>query len=133
MILFVGDQPSNIMKPGAKPFEGAKCEKRLKDWVKFLCDNEQTARIINRVDDSFKVETALASIYGVSIVALGNNASKALSGFSHFKLPHPSFLNRKCNDQEVVMSQLESCKSWLTGQPDSQSQDEPIQGSKVVK
>jgi len=34
MVIFVGDKPSPKMKPGAKPFEGAACEKRLKEWLK---------------------------------------------------------------------------------------------------
>ena len=49
----------------------------------------------------------------VFIIALGNNASKAIQG-EHFKLPHPSRLNRQLNDKEFIANRLKLCKDWLT-------------------
>jgi len=46
-------------------------------------------------------------------VALGNNASRALYGIPHFKLPHPSPKNRKLNDKEFIASELQKCYSYL--------------------
>ena len=115
MILFVGDQPSKIMKAGAKPFEGARCEKRLNEWIAFLSPNNPAIRIINRVDVNFTNEAVAANKNSYPVIALGNNASKALLDIPHFKLPHPSSLNRKMNDKEFVKSELERCKQWLEG------------------
>ena len=50
MIIFVGDRPSPKMKPGAKPFEGAACEKRLKEWIKRLGLRKKDYRILEPLD-----------------------------------------------------------------------------------
>jgi len=110
MIIFVGDKPSPRMKPGAKPFEGAACEKRLKEWIKQL--NVDNFEIKNQCD-----------IKGISyfcneptiVIALGNVASKVLASIPHFKLPHPSGRNRQLNDKEFIANKLKECKDYLRG------------------
>ena len=111
MILFIGDKPSKRMKPGARPFEGAACEFRLKEWISVVRgSNEYT--IINSKDwpnwllhKNIEVNNA--------IIALGNNASKALGKIPHFKLPHPSGRNRQINDKEFIAKKLQECREWL--------------------
>lgn len=49
------------------------------------------------------------------ILALGQDVSRALTsmGIHHFRLPHPSGLNRQMNDKKYVHDQLEACKNYL--------------------
>ncbi len=51
------------------------------------------------------------------IVSLGEKASHLLRivGIDHFKLPHPSGLNRQLNNKEYVEKQLNSCYKYLHG------------------
>lgn len=109
MILFVGDKPSPKMKPGAKPFQGAACEKRLMKWIKTLTREEYA--ICNTTDEHF-----IRWIQWMEpVIALGNNASKKLTDgkVPHFKLPHPSGRNRQLNDKEFIELRLSECKEWL--------------------
>jgi len=48
------------------------------------------------------------------VIALGNIASEALTkiGVKHFKLPHPSGLNRKLNDKNYINKVLKECKEY---------------------
>lgn len=131
MILFVGDRPSPKMKPGAKPFEGADCEKRLIDWQRivapdyfppltkeerdkgYICIlglftyNSHTSEDLNDIETIARGRTA--------VIALGNVASKKLNGLNiyHFKLPHPSGRNRQINDKAFINSKLTECKKYI--------------------
>jgi hypothetical protein len=51
----------------------------------------------------------------VSVIALGGEASKRLNelGVKHFKLPHPSGLNRKLNDKQEISRLLYRCKKFI--------------------
>jgi G:T/U-mismatch repair DNA glycosylase len=51
------------------------------------------------------------------VVALGKFPSKVLDnlGVDHFVLPHPSGLNRKLNDREYELQQLEECRKYIHG------------------
>jgi uracil-DNA glycosylase len=116
MILFVGDKPSPKMKPGAKPFEGAACEARLKAWIKELgltLNNYErnSCCIINQID--LARSELLVTVCKPYIVALGNNASKALGKIPHFKLPHPSGRNRQINDKSYIEARLAECKKYI--------------------
>lgn len=114
MIIFVGDKPSPRMHVDALPFEGAKCEPRLKAWIKLLRGGRKTL-VINRVDRllSYYVHAWYWRPMQYKFVALGNAASKALGEVPHFKLPHPSGLNRQLNDKAFVADKLAECKTWL--------------------
>lgn len=107
MIYFVGDKPSKLMKPGAEPFQGAKCEARLNEWIKAV-SYDQAVIIINQVDYLYMWFWA-GDIY----IALGNNASKKLGNLPHFKLPHPSGLNRQINDEAFIATKLAECKAYI--------------------
>ena len=110
MVLFIGDRPA----PNAKtpvPFKYAKCEKRLAEWIKALGVTDY--KLINSASDYFDLALVLAIQSGVPLVALGNNASKAIGRANHFKLPHPSGRNRQINDKEFISEKLSKCKLWL--------------------
>lgn len=49
------------------------------------------------------------------VVALGTFASDALNrlGVAHYKLPHPSGLNRQNNDPVFVQKCLDECKFYI--------------------
>jgi hypothetical protein len=111
LILFVGDKPSPRMKPGAPAFQGAACEKRLKEWIEFLGVREYI--LVNRVDSNFGEVLAEAMNKGCRIIALGNKASRTFDRIEHFKLPHPSGRNRQINDALFVKMKLSEAKDWL--------------------
>lgn len=110
MILFIGDKPSPKMKPGALPFQGAACEPRLKEWIKQITF---LPIIVNSSEPELLDMVFMFKALNYPIVALGNNASKALKDIPHFKLPHPSGLNRQINDKEFVALKLAECKSYI--------------------
>ncbi len=112
MILFVGDSPSPKMKPDAPAFAGAVCEPRLEAWISIVA-KEHEYYIVNKTNPAFLAILYLAKTTGAKIVALGNNASKALGDTYHFKLPHPSGRNRQLNNKQFVAKKLKECKKWL--------------------
>lgn len=116
------------MKPGAKAFQGAKCEARLYSWISEITGatalelvlGRKDIIILNSIDDHLSawVEVVRISFSGsIRFVALGRNASECLTRIHvrHFKLPHPSGRNRLLNDKNYVNEQLQSCKEWLKG------------------
>lgn len=114
MILFIGDKPSPKMKPGARAFEGAACEQRLMEWIAHLDIREY--KIINSNDPAIlQLNITLGSWVEerLTLVALGNQASRNLGIRVHFKLPHPSGKNRQINDKEFIAKKLTECKEWL--------------------
>lgn len=112
-ILIVGDSPSKLNKDPNVPFIGAKCEKRLRSWLEYLQLNWNDCIFINSTDKDakYKVQNLLKKNY--NIIALGNKASNFLNYKDHFKLPHPSGLNRKLNDKVYEKKMLDNCKEWL--------------------
>lgn len=112
MILFVGDRPSERTDP-IVPFKGAACEKRLMEWINFLVSKEDWYLVTNRASGGFGYLVPRANALQYPIVALGNNASKALKKIPHFKLPHPSGRNRQINNKEFIEKKLKDCKKWI--------------------
>lgn len=126
MIIFVGDKPSTKMKPGARPFEGAACEKRLYEWIRAVLPAPREMnweypafKVINKVDVTY-LDLCENIRCGVLFIALGNAAAKELQcvshcgiGVPHFKLPHPSGRNRQINDKEFIDKKLKECKDWI--------------------
>ncbi len=113
-IVFVGDEPSKTNVDPDIAFVGAKCFDRLVDWIAILKPDYYICLNSNTDNDTFKIGRLAESNF--KIVALGDKASKRLSDYDveHFKLPHPSGLNRKLNDKTYVEAQLWACKQWLT-------------------
>lgn len=110
IVYIVGDKPSDRMRAGAKPFEGALCEPRLKAWIERLGITEYF--LLNRVDWPFGFPDRQTQ--GV-FIALGAEASKMLARckYEHFRLPHPSGRNRQLNDNDFVDKKLTECRDWL--------------------
>lgn len=111
MVLFVGDKPSRLNTDPNIAFKGARCEKRLNEWISIL---SVTSIVINSTDDDFYLMINLFLTAGAPIVALGNVASKKLKKAPHFKLPHPSGLNRQINDKLFINNKLQECKKFLS-------------------
>ena len=61
------------------------------------------------------VQTCALPIYYTKVLALGNFPSSALDkiNVSHYKLPHPSGLNRKLNDKHYELSMLKDLRNYL--------------------
>jgi len=115
MVILVGDKPSPKMKEGAKPFEGAACEKRLRAWIQALGIKDHI--LVNSYsghDWDYALEI-LDAYDHAPIIALGKNASKRLDSecLDHFKMPHPSGRNRLLNDKSFIAGKLIECKKWL--------------------
>lgn len=112
-VLLVGDKPSPRMKPLAKPFEGARCHGRVLEWIQILGINEP--KLYNRVDYALQHMIKIGAFKHIPVVAFGTNPSKFLTkyGIAHFKLPHPSGLNRQINDKAFIVSKLDECKKYI--------------------
>lgn len=111
MILFVGDKPSRLNTDPSVAFKGARCEARLNEWITFI--GARPYHTINRTDYNFISAVMMWAAYTLPVVALGNNASKALGKVPHFKLPHPSGRNRQINDKTFINAKLEECRQYL--------------------
>lgn len=112
MVLIIGDTPSKWTDPFIA-FKGAKCETRLQQWISRILDDGETYLLINRVTEGFTEYLLLAEIQRVPIIALGNKASEALKAKPHFKLPHPSGLNRQINNKKFIDEKLAACYSYI--------------------
>lgn len=117
-VLLVGANPSKKNLFSHVPFVGTKSEKVLNEWIEFLDLKNYT--IINASDrvlekgeklqvGDFNIERLVRESEKHDVViALGADASKACSlcAIEHYKLPHPSGLNRQLNDKEYVNGRL---------------------------
>lgn len=110
MVIFVGDTPSKRTDPN-QAFKGAACEKRLKEWIARLDVAEYY--LINSTDNDLYSKIYTAKAIGVPIIALGNNASKALGSAEHYKLPHPSGRNRQINNKAFIDNKIMECGQFL--------------------
>ena len=117
-ILVIGQNPGN--NPKAATYKGHTIV-RLNEW----CDElgvthygfanvvtEQGA--VKKKDVDFDRLKDLVEGHS-KVLALGAFASNCLSVInkSHFRLPHPSPLNRQMNDKEFVKQTLAKCKEYL--------------------
>lgn len=117
MILFVGDKPSRFNTDPSVAFKGARCEKRLMEWIRqlepgpYVLYNSHTAIELYGIGFMYRADAHNC----VKVVALGNVASKRLmrSRVPHFKLPHPSGRNHQVNDKAFIAAKLEECKTFL--------------------
>ena len=109
------------MNPSVKGTSSGSTFGRLNDWVDKL--ELDTFTFMNayphpgkcKVSD-VNLDNLRKSLYKFTkVVALGNFASEALTkaGIQHFKLPHPSPLNRQINDLKFINNCLNECKQYL--------------------
>lgn len=116
MIIFVGDKPSAKNIDPDVPFVGTQSYKRLLEWIWNMDIDISDVFTVNATDNFYH----WVGYYGCgedhTYIALGNNASNFLKseGLEHFKLPHPSGLNRKLNDRKFIAGKLKECKQWLS-------------------
>lgn len=113
MVLFVGDKPSRYNTNPKVAFKGARCEKRLLEWLTRMYIEDY--KLINRVDDNAHKIIADFVWHNRPIVALGKNASHELkcNGVSHYALPHPSGLNRQLNNKDYIDTELLKCGKYI--------------------
>lgn len=114
-VVFVGDSPSNTNVHPEIAFIGAKCFNTLVEWIKQLPIDYYICFNSNDADLSLKLDALTNE--GFKVIALGNKASDRLTGWKigHYKLPHPSGLNRKLNDKRWVALELFFCCTYLVG------------------
>jgi len=115
-ILIVGINPSD-----RKNIEKNSTLHRLERWMNQLeVGTYSFVNIISEPGDYNKQDIDYDRIKDLSeyhnkILALGNFVSEALNkvGIGHYKLPHPSPLNRKLNDKEFESKVLIECGKYL--------------------
>lgn len=114
-IIFVGDKPSSTNVSDKVPFVGAKCFSKLIGWIKVLAPDYYVCYNSHNRENFRAIINIWRNDLDFKIVALGNNASKRLTkwGLDHYRLPHPSPLNRQLNDDEYINTQLIKCKKFL--------------------
>ena len=126
-ILIVGDKPSAKNVDPKIPFVGTQSYKRLLEWIWKMDIDISDVTMMNRVEFVEEMESSLsrAILLEYHVIALGNEAEKCVKTHgriflenmsilpNYFKLPHPSGLNRKLNDQKFVEKELKRCKEWL--------------------
>jgi uracil-DNA glycosylase len=117
-VLIVGQNPGN--NPKAAKYKNHTID-RLNKW----CDELGVERygFFNAVTHQGKCKIQDVDFVRLQecvdnhniVIALGAFASKCLEliNKSHFRLPHPSPLNRLMNDKEFVKNTLADCKEFI--------------------
>lgn len=124
-VLIVGQSPSRANLDPAVPFTGTKSGLRLQSWLEVLGLRPSevvlmnASEVVGRRPKISELRIDLPWFCFTHRIALGELASRSLimSGCSYqayCRLPHPSGLNRKLNNYQYVLEQLEACKSYLT-------------------
>lgn len=118
-VLVVGMNPSSYVGPDRRSLAMSK----LNVWMEgigihyFSFVNASPDPGVARVRDVQwdVLEKCLAYEYD-AVLSLGGFASRILQrlGARHFRLPHPSGLNRQLNDSEYVRRILSECRDYIT-------------------
>lgn len=96
-VVFVGDSPSPTNVSPEIPFVGAKCFRRLTQWINYIKPDYYTVVNSSSSEDIAKVISLHA--YGFKVVCLGEKATSRMPTTVEFvKLPHPSGSNLQVND-----------------------------------
>lgn len=110
-VAFIGDEPSKKNAHHDLAFIGAGCFKTVVEWIKdlnpdyYVCLNSSTSKDMDKIH--------VLAEQGFKLVALGEKASNRLGLLPHFKLPHPSGLNRKLNDKRRLALDFLACQSYI--------------------
>lgn len=126
MIIFVGDKASKKNIKATIPFVGTKSYKTLLEWIAELKIDITEVILANREHVKVYGLHQFACVESPNmfsdinededkIIALGEAASKHLTNLSieHFKMDHPSGLNRKLNDKDYVKKKLKECRKYI--------------------
>ena len=119
-ILVIGLNPSNRPTLGNRHTKNSTFD-RLHRWMddlgveyfSFMNVNDRQGRTTMK-DVDFDL-IAEASYKYNRIVCLGGFASCVLDrmGIQHFRMPHPSPLNRQLNDREYERTMIDECRRYL--------------------
>ncbi len=116
-ILVIGLNPANVggvKSRSIKVLHGWLDRLDLK-YVSFINLSEQSGKfLIKNINKDYVLD--VCSNYQ-KILALGITVGSILGDLHipHFKLPHPSGLNRQLNDSGYVQEKLNSCRKYLYG------------------
>jgi uracil-DNA glycosylase len=110
-VAIIGDEPSTKNVHRDLAFVGAKCFNTVVEWIKALDPDYYVCLNSNTPTDLDKVHVLAQQ--GFKLIALGEKASKRLGSLPHFKLPHPSGLNRQLNDKRRLALDLLACENYV--------------------
>lgn len=116
-IVFVGDRPSKTNVSRYAAFVGARCFKRLTEWIKIVAPDFYVCYNINQdyhLDIQSLNEIIDLHANGFKVIALGKEAHAALDegGVPHYELPHPSGRNLQINDPKFIKACLDNAKTY---------------------
>jgi|TARA_A200000159_G_scaffold67754_1_gene62704 hypothetical protein len=117
-VLVIGQNPGN--NPKTATYKGHTIV-RLNEWCDDLgINNYSFANVVTQKGKVKMKDVDFDRLKGLvedhsKVLALGVFASNCLSVInkSHFRLPHPSPLNRQMNDKKLVKQILAECKEYL--------------------
>lgn len=128
-ILIVGSNPSRLNEDPSVPFVGSRSEPLLREWLQALGAHEYDfvnasdlvvgkgevvtlSAVLKTANYDRLLEKATAAD---KVLALGAAASAACAkiDLEHFRLPHPSPLNRQINDGKFISTVLKQAKSYI--------------------
>lgn len=114
-ILFIGIDPS-IRSPDSSAFHpDTRSGKTIREWIVLIGVGGKRVSYLNLSD--IHSEKQIQSYH--KIIACGNKVSKTLDKLliSHFKVGHPSGLNRQWNDPIYKQEMLQKLKEYICDQP----------------
>ena len=110
-VIIVGQNPSAVEKSGTfKKLDQWTAEWKLNSGYDFMNCSDEVGQKYTIDYDSLKVTSKYDKV-----IALGNVASNSLKklNIDHFKMPHPSGLNRQLNDKEFEKKKIKECYNYL--------------------
>lgn len=132
-ILFVGSNPSSSAATQNAFCVSTKSGRILLNWLSMLslsndylfyfCNVSDKSTPSNRPlsikeikDNLQELSKKIEQIKPDKIIALGVVSSKALTllQLPHYKMPHPSGLNRKLNNKSFLKNKIDELKSYIT-------------------
>ena len=116
MIYFIGDKPSKCNVDPRIAFVGTNSYRTLLLWIHAMNLSINDTMLFN--SDMFVKQLKRKKLIineEDQIVALGKEASIILDEeiIPHFRIPHPSGLNRSLNDPKLVNKFLKECKAYV--------------------
>ena len=110
-VIIVGQNPSSVEKSGTfRKLDQWTAEWKLNRGYDFMNCSDEVGQKYTIDYDSLKVTSKYDKV-----IALGNVASNSLKklNIDHFKMPHPSGLNRQLNDKEFEKKKIKECYNYL--------------------